>query len=162
MVHSSRVPVWMLLLSPPPHLCPLQHRRDVFGVRATTGTLEFGTWICLFICFPSQITLPLCGYFWLSLAPLITSSSWNDCPSWQDVDTALLSYLRSLQKLGALFSSVFNSCFRILKPINPHVILLYFSAFIIILPLSILKSVKRKKRSAQVTTKYTFPKKWHT
>jgi len=64
MVHCSRVPVWTLLLSPPPlDLHPLQRWRDVFGGRATTGDLGF---------WHQNISLHLCPQKFLSSFLLIS------------------------------------------------------------------------------------------
>lgn len=160
----------MLLLSLTPHLCPLKHRRDVFGVRATRGALRFCTWICLFIYFLSKVPFPLHGYFWLLICPtnrvfLLKWLSHIPGRMWTS-NTDFLSYLRRLQKVGALFCSGFNSSFRILKPMNSHVIftLLYTTLLLLLLSCLPLSSnqLREIKKSAQVTTKYTFSKKLHT
>lgn len=149
----------------PPHLHPLQHWRDVFGGRVTTGDF---------------------GILALELSPYMFSFT-NFFPSLQVFLNMLhptnhllfLKWLSQLAECGHLIwcfsytsqgfkewvlSSVLcgNSLLWVLKPPNPRVTLLYLSTFIFILPLSIFRAVKRKKINAQVTTEYIFPKKWHT
>lgn len=164
MAHCSRVPVWTLLLSPSPDLHPLQHLERClwrhshnrrFGIQHLNVPLYM---------FSPQIPLPLSSYFWLCFAPL-TISSWNDCPSWQDVNTSDGASLTPHKASRSRYSSVLacnSPFFLVLKTLNPCVILLYLSTCIFIFPPFILKSLKRKKRNAQVTTKYIFLKKLYT
>lgn len=165
MVHSSRAPVRMLLLSlysqPTP---PETQERCLWGQSCNRRFEILHLNMYLYMISP-KVPFPLHGYFWLLVGPTnhVLPLKWlSHLAGCGHLIQPFSPTSEGCKKEGALFSSVFNSSFRILKPINSHVILLYFSAFIIILPPSILKSVKRKKRSAQVTTKYTSQKKWHT
>lgn len=168
MVHNSRVPVWMPLLSPSPICAPCKTEEMSLGSEAQQEIWDLAPeYVPLYVIYMFSLTSSFPS-LWLFLTIVCLTNR-----------VFLLKWLSQLAGCGHLIQpfshtsegfkkevlySVLscNSYFRILKPINSHVILLYFSAFIIILPPSILKSVTRKKRSAQVTTKYTLPKKRHT